>query len=357
MREREYSVVGMMSGTSLDGMDLILCRFRRIQGQWVFTILKSVTLEYTPAWKRSLSYAASLGSEDFLLLHHEYGRFIGSQIHIFLTENDLSADLVASHGHTLFHQPLKGLTFQLGEGASIATGCNITTVSDFRTLDVTLGGQGAPLVPVGDEMLFSEYKYCLNLGGFANISTSHHGIRIAWDICPVNIVLNNLAQRCGYEFDAGGETGRRGVPDENLIKELNDLEYYEQSGPKSLGREWVETCFMPILDKYGLSIENLARSVYEHIVYQIGRYITEFGEGTILVTGGGAFNTFLLERMGEKLNTTLIIPDEQIVKYKEALIFAFLGLLRYRNEINCLASVTGARCDSSSGIIHLATWK
>jgi anhydro-N-acetylmuramic acid kinase len=357
MKERAYSVVGMMSGTSLDGMDLILCRFSRNQGQWVFAILKTVTCEYTPAWRRNLTLAASISTEDFLLLHHEYGRFIGDQIRNFLAENDLTADLVASHGHTIFHQPSRGLTFQLGEGSSIATGCNITTVSDFRTLDVALGGQGAPLVPVGDELLFSQYRYCLNLGGFANISTRHHGIRIAWDICPVNIVLNSLAQRSGHEFDAGGEAGRRGVQDENLVKELNELDYYAQSGPKSLGREWVETCFMPILDKYSLSVEDLTRSVYEHIVFQIGQLIGKFGEGTLLVTGGGTFNTFLMEKMIEKLNATLVIPDEQIVKFKEALIFAFLGLLRYRNEINCLASVTGARRDSSSGIIHLAAWK
>jgi anhydro-N-acetylmuramic acid kinase len=353
MQEKEISVVGMMSGTSLDGMDLILCRFYRRPGRWQFTLVKSVTLEYTPQWIMRLSGAAGLGAEDFLLLHQEYGRFIGEQVQAFLNESGLNADLVASHGHTIFHQPSKGFTFQLGEGASIAAGCNINTISDFRTLDVTLGGQGAPLVPVGDELLFPQYGYCLNLGGFANVSNRYQGTRIACDLCPVNIVLNSLARRSGHDFDEGGEMGRKGIPDANLVQELNALEFYAQSGPKSLGREWVETIFMPILDKYPLPVENLARSVYEHIAFQIGQHTRKFGDGTMLITGGGAFNTFLMERIGAMVTGNLVIPDEQLVKFKEALIFAFLGILRYRNEINCLASVTGARCDSSSGIIHL----
>jgi anhydro-N-acetylmuramic acid kinase len=271
----------------------------------------------------------------------------------FLKDNELSADLVASHGHTIFHQPEKGFTFQLGEGAAIVSRCHVTTVSDFRTMDVALGGQGAPLVPVGDELLFPHYAYCLNLGGFANVSNRVEGTRIAFDLCPANIVLNELARRTGKEYDLNGNIGRSGVAHPQLVKELNSLEYYLQRGPKSLGREWVEKSYMPLLNKYNLPLENIMCSVYEHISVQIGSYLDLSGPGEVLVTGGGAFNTFLVELIQSHTESILVIPDEQLVKFKEALIFAFLGLLRFRNETNCLASVTGAVRDSSTGVIHL----
>jgi anhydro-N-acetylmuramic acid kinase len=353
MADREYLVAGMMSGTSLDGMDLILSRFYKGTGHWRFTIEKALTIDYTGNWKERLEHAAGLDAETFIMLHQEYGRFIGAGISQFLMEHGLSAELIASHGHTIFHQPGKGLTFQLGDGASVASQCNLTTVSDFRTLDVALGGQGAPLVPVGDELLFPQYRYCLNLGGFANISCNRDGKRIAWDICPVNIVLNTLARELGQDYDAFGKSGRQGLPNIDLISELNKLAFYSITGPKSLGREWVETMYMPVLSKFNIPLEDLMRSVYEHTAIQIGRCMNRPGEGEALVTGGGAFNTFLMERISEQTCIRLVIPDTQLVKFKEALIFAFLGLLRFRNETNCLASVTGAKKDSSSGIIHL----
>ena len=350
---RDYLVVGMMSGTSLDGIDLILSRFHKRPDRWHFTIEKALTIDYSGDWKKRLELAAGLDAETFIMLHQEYGRFIGASISRFLSEQGLSADLIASHGHTIFHQPGKGLTYQLGEGASIASQCKLTTVSDFRTLDVALGGQGAPLVPVGDALLFPQYRYCLNLGGFANISCNRDGRRIAWDICPVNIVLNTLSRRSGQDYDLGGKAGRQGLPNDDLISELNNLGFYSVTGPKSLGREWVETTYMPVLEKYDIPLEDLMRSVYEHTAIQIGKCMNSPGAGEALVTGGGAFNTFLMERISDRARVRLVIPDDRLVKFKEALIFAFLGLLRFRNEINCLASVTGARKDSSSGIIHL----
>jgi anhydro-N-acetylmuramic acid kinase len=353
MTDGNYSVVGMMSGTSMDGMDLVLCRFRREGREWHFHIDKALTYDYSPEWTTNLNQAFRLPAGEFLELHNAYGRLIGDYIARFLKDNELSADLVASHGHTIFHQPEKGFTFQLGEGASIVSRCQVTTVSDFRTMDVALGGQGAPLVPVGDELLFSRYGYCLNLGGFANVSNRHNGKRIAFDICPVNIVLNELARRTGKEFDRSGNIGRSGTPHPQLVNELNNLEYYRQSGPKSLGREWVEKSYMPLLDKYDLPLENSMSSVYEHISLQIGSYLDLSGPGEVLVTGGGAFNTYLIEKIQSRTRSELVIPGELLVKFKEALIFAFLGLLRFLNETNCLASVTGAVRDSSSGVIHL----
>jgi len=353
MADKRYLVVGMMSGTSLDGMDLVLSHFRKGTRQWHYNMIRASTMEYDRHWKQRLEQVARLDAESFMMLHHEYGQYIGECIAAFLGGAGLTADLVASHGHTVFHQPARGMTFQIGSGASIASACNLTTISDFRTLDVALGGQGAPLVPAGDELLFREYRYCLNLGGFANISCNRNGTRIAWDICPVNIVLNALAQRLGHDYDKGGGTGRKGIPNAALVSELNDLSYYRITGPKSLGREWVETCYMPVLAKYDLSPEDLMRSVYEHTAVQIGKYLEGAKKDEALVTGGGAFNTFLMERIGVCTSVRLVIPDDRLVKFKEALIFAFLGLLRFRHEINCLASVTGARRDSSSGIVNL----
>lgn len=352
MVKEEYSVVGMMSGTSLDGLDLILCRFRKSGNDWRYEIIRSVTRPYPEEWRRKLIQAARMDASAFLLLHQEYGRYIGEQVRQFLAEPPWKADLVASHGHTIFHQPEKGFTFQLGSGAAIAASCNTDTVSDFRTLDVALGGQGAPLVPVGDALLFSRYGFCLNLGGFANISNQHQGKRIACDICPVNMVANHLAQSRGMEFDRDGRLGKNGKVLPELVEELNGLEFYQKPAPKSLGREWVEEEFLPVIQRYDAAAEDALCSVYEHIAVQISRYTHAYPDGTILVTGGGAFNTFLMERIRRKSTSVLLIPDEQLVQFKEALIFAFLGLLRYRNEINCLASVTGASMDSSSGVVH-----
>ncbi len=347
-----YKVVGMMSGTSLDGMDLVLCRFHKEGQNWQYRILAAVTYAYPEEWKKKLSDAATLDAGAFLLLHQEYGSYIGNRVNDFLAGNHHEADLVASHGHTVFHQPDRGFTFQLGSGAALAACCGIDTVSDFRTFDVALGGQGAPLVPVGDELLFSRYRFCLNLGGFANISSNRNQVRIACDICPVNIVANYLAQMNGQEYDRDGILGSHGKIVPKLVEELNDLEYYARPAPKSLGREWVETSFMPVLNKYDLTPWDLLRNAYEHMAIQICRYINDNEVGDVLVTGGGAFNSFLMDLLRKKSKSALFVPEKQLVKFKEALIFAFLGMLRYRNEINCLSSVTGAKTSSSSGIIH-----
>lgn len=350
---KSYTVVGMMSGTSLDGMDLILCRFHKELHNWKYRILGAVTYSYPGDWKKKLSEAATLDAGAFLMLHQEYGRYIGDQVNRFMANYPRKVDLVASHGHTIFHQPDRGFTFQLGSGASLAARCRIDTVSDFRTFDVALGGQGAPLVPVGDELLFDSYRFCLNLGGFANISNRYDRLRIACDICPVNIVANHLAQRKGQEFDRNGIMGSHGKIVPELVEELNDLEYYARPAPKSLGREWVETSFMPVMNKYDLEPGDMLRNAYEHMAIQISRYINGHEAGEVLVTGGGAFNSYLMELLQQKSKSVLCVPDNQLVKFKEALIFAFLGLLRYRNEINCLSSVTGSEKSSSSGIIHL----
>ena len=345
----KWLVVGAMSGTSLDGLDLAAVEFRRSENWWNFSIVAAETIKYPNEWEEKLRNAPELPGEKLIELHNVYGKFTGQQINRFVKTHRLLPDLIASHGHTVFHQPEKGITFQAGNGACIAAETGMTTVADFRSGDVALGGQGAPLVPVGDRLLFPEYESCLNLGGFANISFEQNGKRIAYDICPVNFILNHLARKLGKPFDENGELGRQGAIDNQLLEMLNNLKFYSQSPPKSLGKEWMDRHFFPIIEVSNLSVQDKLRTAYEHIVVQIAKATPVTGK--MLVTGGGAFNTFLLERFSEHLKYEIVVPSSEIINYKEALVFAFLGMLRYLGEVNCYASVTGARRDSSAGVL------
>ena len=349
--DKSYRAVGLMSGTSLDGLDIALCTFNLRQSKWYFTVNRSSTIPYSSEWKKRLIDAPNLDGFSLIQSHKDFGKFLGERINDFLKEDQTNIDLIASHGHTIFHVPEKKMTFQLGDGNSIAAETGHTVVSDFRSLDVALGGQGAPLVPIGDEFLFGNYNSCLNLGGFSNISYNKDGIRVAYDSSPANIILNYLMKSLGEEFDKDGETGRKGNLNKQLFEALNKLDYYKLSPPKSLGREWVEDELIPILDKYFIPIEDKIRTVYEHIAWQISQPIQDFKKGTILLTGGGAHNKFLVERLKDNTKHTMILPENHIIDYKEAIIFAFLGVLRLGGENNCLASVTGALRDNMGGAI------
>lgn len=345
-------IIGVMSGTSLDGLDIAACTFYDNDGTISFDINEAITLDYPNEWKKKLNDAKIIPSEDLLMVHNEYGIFIGEAINNFLKSTGFQANLVASHGHTIFHQPDKGFTFQLGNGATIVLASGITTISDFRTMDVALGGQGAPLVPIGDRDLFGDFDYCLNLGGFANISYEQENRRIAFDICPVNYVLNELAQQLGRQFDKDGELGKQGELNHSLYEKLNQIGFYNIDPPKSLGSEWVETNFYPILKNSDDTIINKLRTVYDHIAFQISNVIKQ--KGKVLVTGGGAKNKYLMDLIRQFTSSEIFIPDSKLVDYKEALIFAYLGLLRWQNKINCLSSVTGAKKDSCTGTIHIS---
>jgi anhydro-N-acetylmuramic acid kinase len=338
--------LGVMSGTSLDGLDLACCRFT-FTGCWQVEIEDAVTIPYSEEWRKKLQQAPLVTKSELMELHKTYGRYIAEQVTIFITGKE-RPDLIASHGHTVFHEPAKGVTLQIGDGVEIATETGITTVFDFRTADVAKGGQGAPLVPVGDHYLFGEYSSCLNLGGFANISYVKEKQRKAFDICPVNIVLNQLAESIGQQYDKEGETGRKGNVSEDLLNKLDALPYYRASIPKSLSREWVEREVNPLLKQAGGSLHDQFRTVYEHIANRIADVLPE---GRLLVTGGGAYNRFLLELIRQRSGAELIIPDKQMVDFKEAMVFAFLGVLRINDKVNCFSSVTGAESDSSAGIV------
>jgi Predicted molecular chaperone distantly related to HSP70-fold metalloproteases len=347
----EYHVIGLMSGTSLDGLDVARCIFQLQDDKWNYRIAEAKTYPYTPELKQKLANAENLSGLELLFFHNEYGRILGGYVNEFIGNNKTAVDFIASHGHTIFHQPGKGLTFQIGSGAGIAAETGITTICDFRTLDVALGGQGAPLVPVGDKLLFGDFAYCLNLGGFANISyDDESGKRQAYDVCPVNIVINHLVAERGLSYDPQGEIARNGKLNPQLLKALNDLDFYSQVGPKSLGKEWVLSELLPSLQQFDIPLEDKLRTFYEHVAFQIHRIIGKPGE--ILITGGGAHNLFLIELFKTSIKQKIIVPSSEIVDFKEALIFAFLGVLRFRGEVNCLSTVTGATKDNSGGIIY-----
>lgn len=340
-----------MSGTSLDGLDLALVEFTT-NYNWKFDVLKANTIKYPDELESKLRNAHNYTPEDYFRLDFEYGRFIGEKISEFIAASKIRPLLVASHGHTVLHQPEHGYTGQIGNGAAIATYSGITTVCDFRSKDITLGGQGAPLVPIGDKILFNEYIACLNLGGFSNISFDKSGVRIAFDICPVNFILNSLAQQLDQPFDKDGEIARRGKLDNTLYNKLNCLEYYFSPGPKSLGREWLEQHFYPLVLSSNSKVEDKIHTITQHIAFQINKILNNIPEGKILITGGGAYNKYLIELLTD-YNQNIILPDKIIIDFKEAIIFAFLGLLRYKEINNTLSSVTGAKNDSIGGAIYL----
>lgn len=341
------TILGLMSGTSLDGLDLALCRITASGTK--YKILRAQTIPYSAEWKQKLKEAEKTSGEALAAHDKEYGQLLGELSRKFLG-ND-KPDYIASHGHTIFHDPANGYTFQSGSGSEIARITGITTVNDFRTTDVSLGGQGAPLVPIGDKMLFGNYTYCLNLGGFVNISFEENSQRKAFDVAPLNYVMNRIAQRRGQEYDNGGKLAAKGKYNSALGEQLDAIPYYSQSPPKSLGREWVEKNIFPLLSEM-MSPEDQLHTFAVHAAKQTAKVCTN--EGKMLVTGGGAYNKFFIGELKKHCKASLVIPDDETVQFKEALIFALLGYLRLHEKVNALASVTGASRDSSGGTIHLS---
>lgn len=348
-----FKVLGVMSGTSLDGLDLALCVFREDQGAWDYEILAASTHAYPDEWTHILANLDEAPGRELWQVHTKYGCFIGQAIRQFLQDHGQSADLIASHGHTIFHKPELGYTLQIGDGANIAVASGIPVVCDFRSGDVAKKGQGAPLVPIGDALLFAEFAACVNLGGFSNISFRSNQQRIAFDICPANKPMNLLASSFGLAFDPQGEIARKGKVIPEMFEDLNALEYYHQSGPKSLGQEWFSSQFWPIIQQSKEANEDKLCTLAEHIAFQLGRALSGSPEGKVLLTGGGAHNAYLVERIGYHTRHIIHLPEDQIIDYKEALVFAFMGLLRSQGRTNCLTSVTGARSDSSLGALYL----
>ena len=348
---KDFKVIGLMSGSSLDGVDIAYVNFSHDNRKWFFQILETGNIPYTSSWKEKLSSAFDKDAAQLKKLDIEYGQYLGNITKKFIEKYELAPKLIASHGHTIFHRPEESYTLQIGNGNEIAKITGITTINDFRSEDVAKGGQGAPLVPIGDKYLFADFPICLNIGGIANVSYDIEKHRIAYDICMANQLLNYLANKLGYEYDNNGNFARQGHVDEILLSQLNENSYYTQEAPKSLGREFFEKNQRDIIDNSGLDIRDVMATATEHIAYQIASATSHLEKSKILITGGGAKNNYLIERIRTLSKHEIVIPDTMTIDYKEALIFAFLGVLKMEGKVNVLSSVTGASSDSSSGNI------
>lgn len=353
-KSAKYTIVGLMSGTSLDGLDIALCEFEGEGSNFTYKILKADTISYSAEQKNKMRSLPYLNVENYFKLHHQFGKYLGKEVVKFLNTTTSKPNAIASHGHTVFHQPKKGFSTQLGCGATIAAYSGITTICDFRSLDVALNGQGAPLVPIGDELLFGNYQSCLNIGGIANISFKQNNSRVAFDICLANMALNHFSQLAGSDYDKDGNWAKLGNFSENLFNELNDLSFFKQKGAKSIGREWFETEFLFCIDKSKLPVNDVLNTLVNHIAFQISEVLNQNKLGDVLITGGGAHNTFLIEALKKYYKGKIVIPDAITINYKEALIFALLGHLRLAEQINTLSSVTGAKQNSVGGAVYLA---
>ncbi len=352
MKIINYNVLGVMSGTSLDGVDLAWVQFSK-EAHWEFKILKAETIPYSPEWKKKLNEGVSNSYEELEKLDEDYTKYLAKIISKFIEKHSIKElDAICSHGHTIKHEPENGFTLQIGNLPQLAQLIGVTVICDFRVQDVALEGQGAPLVPIGDELLFSEYNYCLNVGGFANISTKKDGVRVAYDICAVNTVLNYYSEKLGFEFDDSGEIAKSGSLNPDLLHQLEKLPFYSQPSPKSLGIEWVHKKVFPILKNLDENIPSILHTYCHHIASEIAKNIENKIDSKVLVTGGGAFNTFLMNLLQQKTDAKIVIPSSEIINFKEALIFGFLGVLKMREENNVLSSVTGAKHDHCAGLVY-----
>ncbi|MFA5575583.1 MAG: anhydro-N-acetylmuramic acid kinase [Brumimicrobium sp.] len=354
--KNKYHVIGLMSGTSLDGIDVVEVVFYKDENQkWKFQLLNSELFEFEENILRSLKETYVLPAEKLIKLSADLGRYYGKIVNNFITKYKIDKselDFVVSHGQTVFHQPQNGFTLQIGNGPELSVTTGLSSVTDFRTKDVALGGNGAPFIPVADFLLFSNMaESFLNLGGFSNYSFKQQEVVKSYDVCPVNIVVNHLVQSAGISYDKDGEIGKKGTVNHQLLESLNSLAFYQDESPKSLGWEWVVKEILPLLTAESV-LENKIRTFYEHSAIQIGKVVNDISPKSVLITGGGVKNTFLMSRIKAHVKCEIVIPNEEVIDFKEAIGFAFLGLLRWRNEVNVWKSVTGAKKDSSSGVVY-----
>lgn len=362
----KYRAIGLMSGSSLDGLDIACCDFTNSNGRWSFSIVKTGMFAYPDEWIQEIKSLPASKALTLWQSHTHLGHYFGEQAGKFINVNNLTGtiDLVASHGHTIFHFPEKKFTTQIGDGAAIVAHVNLPVVCDFRSADIADGGQGTPIVPIGDLLLFTDYRFCLNIGGIANISCKLAPTEkniVAFDVCAANQVLNSYANRLGKGYDDGGQLAAAGKTNNELLEALNGLEFYHINYPKSLDNSFSREVVLPLMEEFDLLPEDKLRTYTEHIATQIAAHIKMIGkhEGIditgkekMLVTGGGAFNSFLITRIAEISKIEVVVPDSQLVKFKEAIVIALMGVLRMRNEVNVLKSVTGANKSSVGGAVY-----
>jgi anhydro-N-acetylmuramic acid kinase len=366
---KTYKVLGLMTGSSLDGVDVAFVHIETDGKQWNYKFETAECIPFPQKWRLRLQSLVLQNAVTYLKTDTYFGHYIGDVVKKFVEDHGLNGqvDFVASHGQTIFHQPENQMTSQIGDGASIAAESELPVVCNFRTVDIALGGQGTPIVPIGDKLLFPNFRYCLNIGGIANISAKlNDGKMIGFDICAANSVLNALAGEIDLDYDKDGSVAREGRVNEELLNEMTSQWYYEKQYPKSLGGGWITKVFLPIFKKFRIPTEDKLRTAVEHIAQQIAKDLNTImdreglpknSNDQMLITGGGAFNKLLVERIAHNVPVQVIVPDTTTVKFKEALIIALMGVLRVRHDINVLSSVTGAKEDSIGGEIFLSTKK
>lgn len=351
MSKKEYTLIGVMSGTSLDGLDLAKVTFSNNNGKWTFELNDSRSVSFEKPLLQKLQNAMNLSGYELISLDRLLGKFIGEEI-LHFDLRDTQA--IASHGHTIFHEPHKGITHQIGSLNEIYAKTKLPVIGDFRTLDVALKGEGAPLVPVGDIHLFPQYDATLNFGGIANITYLGKKIE-AFDVCPLNQVLNYLCNKhFNCEYDKSGHLGKNGKVNGDLLEYFNQYDFYDKKGPKSLGKEDVDSYFISEINHSSLSPTDILATYYEHISQKIVEVLITKNVNKVICSGGGVYNDFLIESIIEKLKNTnvkLIIPDPEIIEFKEAIIFAFLGLFRGLEINNIYKEVTGAKENNLGGAL------
>jgi len=353
----KLNILGIMSGSSMDGVDLVLCEIGYEDDRYIYNILKGETYDYDDKWRLRLSKLRTQNAMAYAKTDVFYAHYLASLVEDFKSNTDLKIDLIASHGHTIFHNPEQKLTAQVGDGSTLAALTEIPVVSDFRRGDVAIGGEGAPLVGIGDEHLFREFDFCLNLGGFANISTHKENERIAFDIAACNILTNRLARDLELSYDNRGEIASKGAINYDMLNELNNVDFYRIEGPKSLNRDWISKELWPVVKEFrDLPLEDRMKTIVDHIAFQVGKAVEKLSDGNsdgkrLYVTGGGAFNDTLIDHIKSHTEAEVIVPEEDIVNYKEAVIFAFLGYLRMNNVENTAAAATGASRNLVSGAL------
>ena len=352
---KAYKMIGLMSGTSGDGLDLAYCEFKLEHAQWSYQLLEHETVPFPEQLGLALKNSHLINGLELSILDVQFGKWMGEKVRLFVGDKQIKVDAVASHGHTVFHQPDKGLSLQIGNGWALHKASGLTVINDFRLLDVQLGGQGAPLVPIGDRLLFGEYDYCVNLGGIANVSMEYSGLRLAFDICPFNLLLNHYANLLGKEYDKDGNIAKSGKLLHGLLDDLNKIRYYDLRGSKSLGREDLQP-FFEVLEEKDYPTEDILHTLVHHFALQLQHALKPLSGqvAKVLITGGGAFNKYFMETLKLALGESfsIVSASKELINYKEALIFAFLGVLRLRGENNCLFTVTGASRDNCGGTIY-----
>lgn len=344
------NIIGVMSGTSMDGLDLVCCQFTSVSDDISYQVLAKQEVSFTERLLSGLKNCREMSGLELSYLDVELGKFIGQNIREFIDKRSLHVDYIASHGHTVFHDPKQSLTKQIGSGAEIVIQSGVNTIVDFRTTDLALGGQGAPLVPVGDWQLFSKYDACLNLGGIANVSMKRS--ELAFDISPCNLLLNRLVAVFGLDFDKNGEKGRQGTKNQELFEVLNEVPYYSMTGPKSLGAEYLEEHFYQLLDDCHVSPIDQLATIYHHIAYQVSKFLNS---SNVLITGGGAKNQYLIELFESYSGFRFTKAQDDLIDFKEAIIFAYLGYLRVNGETNINSKVTGSSKSNIGGAIYLSS--